>query len=426
MLTREDNELLTRVGPGTPMGQFFRQYWLPVLLSSELPDSDGPPKRARVLGENLIAFRDTSGQVGLLADNCSHRGASLFFGRNEEDGLRCVYHGWKYDVAGRCIDMPNEPPETNFKDRIRHQAYPCRDQNGLIWAYLGPRQVPPPLPDLEFTAVPAGHYQVQKTLRDCNWLQAMEGDIDNAHVPFLHSNLDVSQETTLSAQIMYGKKLIRLDVVETEYGVMYGARRDADDLEYNWRIIQYMFPSWTMITTGEQHTVPSHLWTPIDDVSTIMWDARWNPTEPLVNRRRQSEGDQYLRNSGGWTGQWQQVANQTNDYLVDRQVQKTETFSGVASVQLQDKMATEGMGKIYDRTSEHLGTTDAMIVKVRNRLLAAAKALRDSGTTPPGVDQPEIYRIRSAIVNLPKEVDWQEATRETLKAYTGLPAATLG
>jgi phenylpropionate dioxygenase-like ring-hydroxylating dioxygenase large terminal subunit len=426
MLTREDNELLTRVGPGTPMGQFFRQYWLPVLLSSELPDSDGPPKRARVLGENLIAFRDTSGQVGLLADNCSHRGASLFFGRNEEDGLRCVYHGWKYDVAGRCIDMPNEPPETNFKDRIRHQAYPCRDQNGLIWAYLGPRQVPPPLPDLEFTAVPAGHYQVQKTLRDCNWLQAMEGDIDNAHVPFLHSNLDASQETTLSAQIMYGKKLIRLDVVETEYGVMYGARRDADDLEYNWRIIQYMFPSWTMITTGEQHTVPSHLWTPIDDVSTIMWDARWNPTEPLVNRRRQSEGDQYLRNSGGWTGQWQQVANQTNDYLVDRQVQKTETFSGVASVQLQDKMATEGMGKIYDRTSEHLGTTDAMIVKVRNRLLAAAKALRDSGTTPPGVDQPEIYRIRSAIVNLPKEVDWQEATRETLKAYTGLPAATLG
>src|SRR3989442_423104 len=146
MVTNEENELLTRIGPGTPMGQLLRQYWTPALLSSELK-ADGAPVRIRLLGEDLIAFRDTQGRVGLLADNCSHRGASLFFGRNEEGGLRCVYHGWKFDVTGQCIDMPNEPAESNFKQKIRHVAYPCAERGGLIWAYMGPRSTPPPMPD---------------------------------------------------------------------------------------------------------------------------------------------------------------------------------------------------------------------------------------------------------------------------------------
>src|SRR5713226_7842461 len=181
-MLNEDNELLARVGAGTPMGKLLRLYWIPALLSSELPPTDCPPVRVRLLGENLIAFRDTQGRVGMLADHCSHRGASLFFGRNEENGLRCVYHGWKYDVQGRCVDMPNEPAESNFRDKIRHLAYPCREQNGAIWIYLGPRSEPPPFPDLEWTQVPEGHYVLGKMLRECNWAQSFEGDIDDVHV----------------------------------------------------------------------------------------------------------------------------------------------------------------------------------------------------------------------------------------------------
>src|SRR5919202_22371 len=150
MLSKEDNELLTRVGPGTPMGQFIREYWVPAMLSSELPAADSDPVRVLLLGERLIAFRDTNGQVGLLANNCPHRGASLFFGRNEECGLRCVYHGWKFDANGVCVDMPNEPAESNFKEKVRAVAYPCYERAGIVWTYMGPRQEPPPLPNQEW------------------------------------------------------------------------------------------------------------------------------------------------------------------------------------------------------------------------------------------------------------------------------------
>ena len=184
MLSREDNELLCRVGPDTPMGDLMRQYWVPAALSSELPARDGAPLRVRLLGENLIAFRATSGAIGLVRDNCPHRGASLFYGRNEQEGLRCVYHGWKFDVTGRCVDMPNEPAESNFRGKVRAVAYPCVERAGLVWAYLGPRETPPPLPDLEPTMLTDSSVQIYQ--RECNWVQALEGDIDTCHTVFLH------------------------------------------------------------------------------------------------------------------------------------------------------------------------------------------------------------------------------------------------
>ena len=190
MLGTEDNEYITRVGPGTPMGALLRQYWVPAMLSSELPRPDGPPVRVLLLGEKLIGFRDSAGRVGLLANLCPHRGASLFFARNEGCGLRCVYHGWKFDVDGRCTDMPSEPPDSNFKDKVRARAYPCVERGGLVWAYLGPREVPPPLPDLEATQLPDGEYNAIAYQRNCNWLQGMEGDIDTAHIGFLHFGSD--------------------------------------------------------------------------------------------------------------------------------------------------------------------------------------------------------------------------------------------
>src|ERR671929_426924 len=181
MLSQQDNELVCRVGPGTPMGELMRQYWVPAMLSSELPSPDASPVRVLLLGEKLIAFRDSNGQVGLLDNNCPHRGASLFFGRNEQCGLRCVYHGWKFDVAGHCVDMPNEPPESNFKDKVRAIAYRCVERNGVIWTYLGPLETPPPLPDLEWNLVPENQRYISKRYQECNWAQALEGGIDSSH-----------------------------------------------------------------------------------------------------------------------------------------------------------------------------------------------------------------------------------------------------
>ena len=223
MLSREDNELLCRVGRGTPMGDLLRHYWTPCLPSTELPTADGPPKKVRLLGEDLVAFRDTRGDVGLLAANCPHRGASLFFGRNEECGLRCSYHGWKYDVAGRCVDMPNEPEESTFKDKIRARAYPCRDVNGVIWTYLGPREMPPPLPAFEINTVAATHvYPPLMMLEECNWVQALEGDIDSSHIDFVHAkrNPDGTQRGTYHRDTRP-----RLELLPTDYGACYSARR---------------------------------------------------------------------------------------------------------------------------------------------------------------------------------------------------------
>src|SRR3954467_6352982 len=168
MLSARDNDVLCRVGPGTPVGNMMREYWIPALMSSELDSPDGPPQRLRLLGENLIAFRTTSGEVGLIQNACPHRGASLFFGRNEEEGLRCVYHGWKFDTAGACVDMPSEPAESNFKNKVKAKSYPVMERNGVIWMYMGPRAVPPPLPPMEFNVLPEGHTRIGMLMRRCN------------------------------------------------------------------------------------------------------------------------------------------------------------------------------------------------------------------------------------------------------------------
>ena len=216
MLSHVDNELLGRVRRGTPMGELLRQYWLPFLPSSELPMPDGPPKKVRLLGEDLVAFRDTQGQVGLLSANCPHRGASLFFGRNEGCGLRCVYHGWKFDVTGRCIDMPNEPAESTFKDKVDARAYPCRDVNGVVWTYMGPRSAPPPLSAFEINTLPPEQvYPPLVMLEECNWVQALEGDIDSSHIDYVHAKLrpDSKQRGTF-----HRDKRPRLELLPTDYG----------------------------------------------------------------------------------------------------------------------------------------------------------------------------------------------------------------
>ena len=192
MLTREDNELLTQTGPGTPMGEFFRRFWMPVLLSEELPTPDCSPVRVKVLSEHLVAFRDTDGRVGVADNYCPHRRASLFFGRNEECGLRCVYHGWKFDVNGDCVDMPSEPAESNFKDKVKIKAYPAREYGSCVWVYMGPPALQPELPGFEWARVPDDHRVVTRFIQHSNYMQCTEGEIDSCHVSFLHSVFDLS------------------------------------------------------------------------------------------------------------------------------------------------------------------------------------------------------------------------------------------
>lgn len=437
MLSREDNELLTRVGPDTPMGVLLRHYWQPFLLSSELPHPDGPPLRVRLLGEELVAFRDTSGRVGLLAANCSHRGAPLCYGRNEEDGLRCVYHGWKFDVQGNCVDMPNEPPASNFKDKIRHRAYACIERGDVVWAYLGPLSPAPPLPQLEWMEVPPEQRFMAKRVQYCNWLQALEGDIDQSHVSFAHRRLDGNSNSRGSRDVDRIRQVDthpRFEVLDTDYGVVIGAGRQADADRAYWRITQFLMPFWSMTGPyGENPTRQTRAWLPLDDGTTTTFSVTFHPLRPLtdqeIERMRAGSGagyvgdDNFLPPTNEPEGRWRPKGRRENDYFWSQDLQKTKIYSGFPEFWAQDAAMQEGMGAIYDRAQEHLGTSDLGIIRVRQRLLQAAKALRDLGEMPPGSDQPELYQVRGAAVLLPNGATWFEASDEQRKVVPGVNQA---
>jgi phthalate 4,5-dioxygenase len=427
MLNKEQNELLTCVGPGTPMGSLMRQYWLPGLLSSELEEADGAPLRVRLLGEDLIAFRDSSGRVGLLGDHCPHRGASLFFGRNEEHGLRCVYHGWKFDVAGSCLDMPNEPPESNFKHKVRALAYPCVERGGIIWAYMGPREEPPPLPDLEPNMLADGEWTVSAVQRECNYFQGLEGDIDTSHAQFLHHG-GVRTQDARPGTFMYYRlqdKAPRYSVVDTDFGTMYGAYRPAEEDSDYWRIACFLLPCYTIIPTGALgDQVALNAWVPMDDEHTLY--IRMSRRDPRAVARVREAGAvaamEFEPQSTDRYGRFRLTSSQRNDYRIDRQRQRAKSsFTGVDGIYVQDQMVTESMGAIVDRSNEHLGSSDSMIIRSRQRLMSAAKAFADLGETPPGVDDPSVFHVRGGGILLPREADWLEATEELRKAFVHHP-----
>jgi phthalate 4,5-dioxygenase len=434
MLSQADNELMTHVGPGTPVGDLMRQYWIPALKSAEIPEPDGRPLRVRLLGENLIAFRATSGEVGMLPNNCPHRGASLFFGRNEGNGLRCVYHGWKYDVRGRCVDMPNEPPESNFKDKIRAGAYPVQERNGIIWTYMGSHATPPALPDLEPNMLPGCH--VITVQRECNWLQALEGDIDTSHFGFLHLGSVTPEMTRPGSFDRYAvtDRAPRYEVVDTDSGTLYGAYRPAEQDSNYWRIASFLFPFYTMVPVGVLGLkVNVRAWVPLDDEHTMYWSmdlGRQGELDPGSGRssgrisRTGGSGDydyRYVPNTTDWLGRWRLEQNRSNDFLLDPELQKTASYTGIRGIYEQDQAITESMGPLVNRAEEHLGSADVMVIRTRQRILRAALALRDAGLTPPGVDDPAVYRGRSGGALLPRGVDWLEATAERRKAFVEHP-----
>ncbi len=419
MLSRTDIDLLCRVGPGTPTGNLMRQYWLPALYSWEL-EPDGAPQRVRLLGENLVAYRDSNGAPGFIAESCPHRGASMFFGRNEEGGLRCVYHGWKFDTSGACVDMPNEPAESNFKHKIKATAYAGADWGRVIWIYMGPRQDDPPaLPLWEWCTVPETQLQHQhKGVYECNYMQSVEGELDSSHAPFLHSRLHAEDTGKFGS---FTKDLQpHLEVMGTDAGVLYGARRVEDDGHYYWRSTQFLFPIYGMFPGGgDDGAVPLSIYVPIDDEHTLHWGLKWHPTKPFGGDGKphtepfkasgelvQGLGPVKPEQKGKWFANWWTEADIRNDFKINRTAQKLKTYSGIGAGRLQDTAMIVSMGAIMDRTREHLGTADATIIRVRRRLMQAAIALRDRGETPPGADNPQAYRKRSCMAVLPKEADW--------------------
>jgi phthalate 4,5-dioxygenase len=428
MLRKEQNDLLTQTGPGTPMGQVFRSYWLPALLAEELPENECPPVRVKLLSERLLAFRDTDGRYGLIDEFCAHRGVSLWFGRNEECGLRCPYHGWKYDVTGQCIDVPSEPEESGFAKKVKLKSYPLVERGGVLWTYMGPPDKTPPLPEWEFAMVPAEQSFMSKRTQESNWLQAMEGGIDSSHVSFLHRgnlNSDPLFKGSKANKYNLQDSKPHFEVVESPGGLYIGARRNAENGNYYWRITQWVMPSFTMIPPRGDHPVHGHFWVPIDDENCWTWSFDYKPTSPLSQEQVQAMRDGKGIHVSYVPGTFRPEANKDNDYLINRAAQKAgDTYSGVEGIAMQDASLQESMGPIVDRTKENLVSTDNGIIMARHRLLRATKALMDKGVTPPGV-APEHQRVRSAAVILPPDKPYKDAAKEALMVQPGVAHASV-
>jgi phthalate 4,5-dioxygenase oxygenase subunit len=423
MLKTEVNELLTQTGPGTPAGDLFRQYWLPTLLAEELPENDCPPARVKILSERLIAFRDSEGRYGLMDEFCAHRGVSLWFGRVEEGGLRCAYHGWKYDVTGQCVEVPSEPENSNFCQKVKLTAYPLVQVGDILWTYMGDPDKRPALPEFEFAQVPPEQTYTSKRWQESNWLQALEGGIDSSHVSWLHSGGLKSDPLFKGAKgNEYNLNDLRpfFEVAEADGGLFIGARRNAEDGKYYWRITPWVMPSFTMVPPRGDHPVHGHFWVPIDDENTWVYTFDYHPTRALAPEERQAMKDGHGVHSRNVPGTYRPQENKDVDYLMDREAQKRgETFSGIRGIAQQDASLQESMGPIVDRTKERLVSSDTGIIKARQKLRKAVEALRDEGATPPGVD-PEHHRIRSAAIVLPQEESFIESARETLAARPGV------
>lgn len=419
-MRHEQNELLTRTGPGQPMGSLFRRYWIPILLASELPAPDCAPVRVKLLGERLIAFRDSNNRLGLIDEFCAHRGVSLWFGRNEDCGLRCPYHGWKFDVTGQCVDVPSEPAASGYAAKIRLTAYPLVEGGGILWAYMGPPSEQPSFPGFEWMGLPRDRLFVSKRLQECNYLQAMEGGIDSSHVSWLHSgelHTDPLHRSTRGAHYQ-ADKTPRFEIVESEGGLLIGARRQAEPGYLYWRITQWIMPWYTMIPPYGDNALNGHAWVPIDDDTCWAWTFTYHPGRPLseaeLTAMRGGQGIhvEYL------PGTFRPLINKDNDYMIDRAAQKTgRTYSGVHGIAMQDASVQESMGPVVDRTRENLCSTDNAIIMARQRLMKAARAL-ESGQSPPGLS-PKCHAVRSAAFVLPEHEPFHTTRADILVARAG-------
>ena len=409
MLTPEKNELLTRVGPGTPMGALLRRYWVPALFSWEL-EPDGAPVRLRLLSEDLVAFRDSRGRVGVLEESCPHRGTSLWLGRNEDEGLRCVYHGWKFDVDGSCVDQMNEPDQ--FLTKVKATSYPVVELGGVVWAFMGPADQRPEPPSFEWTQVPEGQRVVTKVVQECNWLQGLEGGIDTSHAPILHRQLrdDARHPGIPPTNAFVAGSAPTLEVDVTDYGYRYYGIRRLDSGGLYVRGYHFVMP-WTQFRPSTEEgdlQTHGHHWVPIDDERCMVWNWYYSPNRDLTASERDvaytgNSFDTDIDVAKGFAA----YRNRTNDWLIDRSIQKTDTFSGILGINTQDRAVQEMMGRVVDRSKEHLGPADKAVIAARKLLEDAVNGVADGGAAMGA--SPRYARLRAAEALLPGQSDWREA-----------------
>jgi phthalate 4,5-dioxygenase oxygenase subunit len=404
------------------MGRLFRKYWIPALLGEELPENDCPPKRVRLLCEDLVAYRDSSGAVGLVDAFCPHRRAPMFFGRNEDCGLRCVYHGWKFDKDGTCVDMPSEPPDSLFKSKVSIKAYPTWEGGGIVWTYMGDPAEQPSIPDFELVRTPSTHHFASKTREDCNFLQALEGGVDPTHATILH-NEKIGDKSFLSD---FRGIVAELEIDITDYGIFYAGVREHGDDEQWIRGYHYIMPSYHMRGTvdavfwGRKEATPTingHIWVPIDDESTWSYNFMYShdPAQPISRDQAIYDETRMGRGPDDLLPGYIPRRNQTNDYEIDRLKQKETSFTGITGVNTQDFVLQEGMGRIVDRSKEHLGTTDRVIITLR-RVLLDALDRQERGEELPAVD-PRTYRALRAIDRrIARSNKWRETLLDDMAA----------
>jgi phenylpropionate dioxygenase-like ring-hydroxylating dioxygenase large terminal subunit len=421
MLSHEKNALLTQTGPGTPMGKLMRSSWIPAMTAGEVPAADEPPVRLLLLGERLVVFRDSEGRVGVLEENCPHRGASLFFGRNEEGGLRCVYHGWKFDVSGACLDLPTEPANSRMRDNLKAKAYPARIAGGVLWVYMGEARPAPALPGFEWLGVPTEQIYASRWQQECNYAQAMEGELDSAHVGFLHrmvNKIDKDHQA-LTGRYFTDDTAPAWKILPTQAGFMAcNGRRVEGDKRY-WRLNQFLLPFYTMIPPRPSEAQLVRMWVPVTDERCWVICVTYRPDGPLGAEELAAwrNGDNAHRKVvPGTTIPTERL---DNDYLIDRQAQKTVSFTGIKGIRAQDAMVTEGAGPIADRTREHLGSSDLAVVAMRRTLIAAATA----GEPLAVVEKPWLYSVRATQAVLSEAIE-PDAAEEIMQRARPKPPAS--
>lgn len=422
MLKREENELLTRTGPGTPAGELLRRYWQPVALSEELR-ADGAPLPLKILGEELVLFRDGEGRPGLLGLHCSHRGADLSYGRVENGGLRCIYHGWLYDIHGRCLDQPGEPGGGEHKDAIRHLAYSCQEKAGLIFAYMGPAE-PPLLPAYEFLTAPEDHVLANKVFSECSYLQGNEGNLDPVHLSYLHkffkegervgqnTRVVTGSDRTSNAYFVYDMRPT-IEVEETDFGLRIFSIRNAEDGKRYVRISNFVYPNWAPNPQGvDGFNVNWHV--PINDYSHWKFRVAYSRSKPLDKERLQQ---QFFEHVGP---EWVTFRNRSNRYLQDRNEMETKSFIGMGTFfPVHDLYATENQGVIQDRTTERLGYTDKAIAAHRRLLLRAIRQMQEGRKPPHVIRDPSLNHFEHLVCLdevIGPEEDWRTCWHKHMKA----------
>ena len=408
MLTHEENELLARVTGATPAAEMLRRYWLPACWSEEVAEPDGTPVRVRMFGSTYVAFRDSSGTVAVIDAACPHRLASLELGRNEEGGLRCIYHGWKFDVKGNCVDMPTEPDNYNFADRIKTRSYPVHEAGGLLWVYLGPAGEQPPFPNYDWTAMPRNHIAHMKYIENANWLQCVEGTIDTTHSWFLHRGAvsDWKKRTSVSVDLSP-----KLETEDTAYGFRYAAIRKTNedpDLQKYVKITLYVFPTTAFIARSLDTSLPTlvQIFVPMDDRHTMVYSLFHSINGLPVDEEAVRAGA-HLRPGVDLDASWRPKFCTDDGWTQDRTAMKAGDWTGIQGFPNQDIAVQESMGPIANRPAEHLGTSDVAIIRLRRRLIDNVRRMESNAPLiglEERIDYPEL-RAEQAVV--PIDRPWQ-------------------